>query len=62
MADTKRGEVSAEALLFAYTTMSNVFDINVANETKLKEVIDYHQHLMMVMQHDIILRDGSKHV
>lgn len=40
--------------------MSAVTDIDVANLTKLKEFLDEHQHLMLLLRHDVILRDELK--
>lgn len=63
MLTDKRHEFGAQSFSFTKTTMSVVLDIGAANETtKLNEVLDSHQHLMLLLRHEVILTDGLKYV
>lgn len=62
MAVAKEPEVGSEILTFSATASSTLFDIDRINEMKLKDVVDEQEHLMLLVRHDVILREGGNHV
>lgn len=62
MAAAKVPEVGTGKFPFPATASSGLSDIDVVNEMKLNNVVIDHEHLKLIVRHDVMLREGGRHV